>query len=291
MPRREREQSHGFDIAMQKASRLLGSPLNQIGKKLCDFLNDANRAFKARELDETTFSKLVSHVADTVDRLPQSFSERFQFDAALIKGIATDWGEDLALSSMIMPHHHSPWGHVRLPMPSENLNDAHVVDVIHMPGPDDLGEVDLLAYPWIIHEMGHYLLLRYSSNFVPVFKVELEGIVSNLRLASIADRGSASTKAHRILQIAKIRVHSARHTVDQGRCAAPDSNLRGLLQHRTPAQRHRLCDAARYACRATGRDPRGARSQARTSTSPAAATTGGRIACTFFEHNYNDLAR
>jgi hypothetical protein len=135
-----------------------------------------------------------------VDRLPQSFSERFQFDAALIKGIATDWGEDLALSSMIMPHHHSPWGHVRLPMPSENLNDAHVVDVIHMPGPDDLGEVDLLAYPWIIHEMGHYLLLRYSSNFVPVFKVELEGIVSNLRLASIADRGSASTKAHRILE-------------------------------------------------------------------------------------------
>ncbi len=85
-------------------------------------------------------------------------------------------------------------------MPSENLNDAHVVDVIHMPGPDDLGEVDLLAYPWIIHEMGHYLLLRYSSNFVPVFKVELEGIVSNLRLASIADRGSASTKAHRILE-------------------------------------------------------------------------------------------
>jgi hypothetical protein len=200
LPRREREQSHGFDIAMQKASRLLGSPLNQIGKKLCDFLNDANRAFKARELDETSFSKLVSHVADTVDRLPQSFSERFQFDAALIKGIATDWGEDLALSSMIMPHHHSPWGHVRLPMPSENLNDAHVVDVIHMPGPDDLGEVDLLAYPWIIHEMGHYLLLRYSSNFVPVFKVELEGIVSNLRLASIADRGSASTKAHRILE-------------------------------------------------------------------------------------------
>ena len=32
-------------------------------------------------------------------------------------------------------------------------------------------------------------------------------------------------------------------------------------------------------------------SQARTSTSPAAATTGGRIACAFLEHDYNNLAR
>lgn len=200
LSRREREQNHGFDIALQKASGLLGSPLNQIGQNLRDFLNDANRAFKAREIDETGFSKLASYVSGTVDRLPQSFGQRFQFDAALIKGIGTDWGENLALSNMIMPHHHSNWGHVRLPMPSQDLNKAHVVDIIHMPGPDDLKEVDLLAYPWIIHEMGHYLLLRYSSNFVPVFKEDLDKIISNQRLASIADRGSASTKALRMLE-------------------------------------------------------------------------------------------
>jgi hypothetical protein len=113
--------------------------------------------------------------------------------------MCTDWGKNLALSSMIMPRHQSAWGHVRLPMPSEDSESVHVVDVILMPGPDDLREVDLLAYPWIIHEMGHYLLLRHSSKFVTVFKEELERIVSNLRLASIADRGSASTKAQRIL--------------------------------------------------------------------------------------------
>jgi hypothetical protein len=205
LPRRDRELSHGFDIAMEKASRLLGSPLNQIGQKLCDFLNAANRALNAQELDETGFSKLAVQVADTVDQLPQSFGERFQFDAALIRGMCTDWGENLALSSMIMPRHQSAWGHVRLPMPSEDSENVHVVDVILMPGPDDLREVDLLAYPWIIHEMGHYLLLRHSSRFVNVFKEELERIVSNLRLASIADRGSASTKAQRILdQLARL---------------------------------------------------------------------------------------
>jgi hypothetical protein len=185
---------------MQKARRLSSSPLSQIAEKLCDVLNDANRALNSRELDETDFLRLAAYVADTVDRLPQSFGERFQFDSALIRGIALDWGKNLALSSMIMPRHQSAWGHVRIPMPSEDRNDAHVVDIIHMPGPDDLGEVDLLAYPWIIHEMGHYLLLRYSANFVPVFKAQLEKVVSDLRLASIADRGSASAKSHRILE-------------------------------------------------------------------------------------------
>src|SRR5260370_41198334 len=58
-------------------------------------------------------------------------------------------------------------------------------------------------------------------------------------------------KAGTLAQIAKIGVPPARHTADERRCAAPDSNLRGSLQHRTLAQRHRLCDAARYARRPT----------------------------------------
>ena len=50
-----------------------------------------------------------------------------------------------------------------------------------------------------------------------------------------------------LAQIAKIQVHPAGQTADQGR--------RGTLE-----QGHRLCDAARYARRATGRNPRGTRS-------------------------------
>src|SRR5207253_4792321 len=38
-----------------------------------------------------------------------------------------------------------------------------------------------------------------------------------------------------LAQIVKVGVHPTRHTVDEGRCAAPDSNLRGSLQHRTLA--------------------------------------------------------
>src|SRR2546428_5340719 len=38
-----------------------------------------------------------------------------------------------------------------------------------------------------------------------------------------------------LAQIVKVGVHPTRHTVAEGRCAAPDSNLRGSLQHRTLA--------------------------------------------------------
>ena len=62
----------------------------------------------------------------------------------------------------------------------------------------------------------------------------------------------------------------------QGRCAASDSELRGALQHRAAAQRHRLCDAAGHARRAAGRDPRRARPQAGRGTAAAATPTGGR---------------
>src|SRR2546430_1844419 len=49
---------------------------------------------------------------------------------------------------------------------------------------------------------------------------------------------------------------------------------------------------ARYARRAAGRNPRGTRSQAQGSPSPAAAPAGSSIAaCTFFEREYNDFAR
>ena len=200
MPRRERFEDQSFQAALQKVSRLLTSPLKEIGQKLQDFLAQANRSFQADQLEEKPLAALAAQIGYIVDRLPHSFEERFEFDSALIRSIAEDWGKNVVLSSMIVPRHGSTWGHERLSMPSEDRNRAHVVDVIHMPGADRLQDVDLLAYPWMIHEMGHYLLLRYDSHFVPMFKEELERFASALRLASIADRGSAKVRAQKTLE-------------------------------------------------------------------------------------------
>ena len=59
-----------------------------------------------------------------------------------------------------------------------------------------------------------------------------------------------------LAQIAKIGMHSTWRTANPGRCDAFNSNLRGTLQHRAVAQRHWLCDTARYARRPTSRNSR-----------------------------------
>jgi len=50
-----------------------------------------------------------------------------------------------------------------------------------------------------------------------------------------------------LAQVAQTGVHPTAYPADTGRCATPDSKLRGSLQHRKVAQCHRLCSAAGYA--------------------------------------------
>ena len=109
--------------------------------------------------------------------------------------------------------------------------------------------------------------------------------------AHLASLSAIKRKGGALAQIAKVGMHPARHTTDQRRCLALDSNLRGSLQRRAIAQRHWICDAARYARRTPSRDSCGPRSQARAGTSSAAAPADSRLACTFFEPDYNDFAR
>ena len=91
--------------------------------------------------------------------------------------------------------------------------------------------------------------------------------VQNVALLSAIQRQVGA-----LAQIAEKRMHPAGNTADAGGRAAPDSAVRGPLQHRAAAQRHRLRHAGRHAGGPAGRDPRGARPQAGRSA-PVAATT------------------
>ena len=196
MPRRERGQTQEYSSAESKVVRLLDSPLREIGQKLHEVLSQAKSGSQNYFADNGSM-ELAQYVAHVVERLPQSFGQRFHFDSALISGIARDWGTELTVSGMIMPRHGRNWGHERVMMPSEDANSAHVVDLILLPREDRLEDIDLLSYPWIIHEMGHYLFLRYNSLFIPGFQAELEKVLTSLRLGAISDRGSARTRAHK----------------------------------------------------------------------------------------------
>ncbi len=197
--RREREREQPFDSAVLKVSRFSSSPLRQISQKLQQFLIHAKCSFEGRQLDAASFATLCAHIAGITDRLPQSFGDRFHFDSALIRGIGEDWGGEVALSHMILPRYDSDWGHERLSMPSEDRTSAHMIELIHLPGQDRLSAVDLLSYPWIIHELGHYVLARHSDRFIPAFESELKKAAAKLRLGSIADRGQAKARADKML--------------------------------------------------------------------------------------------
>src|SRR5438876_5276572 len=109
------------------------------------------------------------------------------------------------------------------------------------------------AKPRIISDNGPQFVARDFKEFI-----RISGM-THVRTSPFAVEREDRTLA----QVAQTGVHPAPYPVDAGRCAPPDSNLRGSLQHGATAQRHRLCDAAGYARRATGRDLRGSRSQVR----------------------------
>jgi hypothetical protein len=44
-----------------------------------------------------------------------------------------------------------------------------VIDLILLPGDDRLEDVDLLAYPFLTHELGHNALFKYDKVFPQSF--------------------------------------------------------------------------------------------------------------------------
>jgi len=199
VPRRLTGQEYASETARRKIARLFGTPLDVIGRKLDTLLTEATNSNSIGNTPEV-LGRLSEYISHLVDRLPESFETRFHFDAALIKCLEQDWSAEITFSKMMVPRHGRLWGHERLVMPSESASSAHVIDLIHVPGQDRLEDVDLLSYPWIIHELGHYILLHNEHSFIPDFTAELSKTTSHLRLASIADRGFARSRAQRTLE-------------------------------------------------------------------------------------------
>src|SRR5258708_18932274 len=155
LPRRQQTQSQSYALAETKANRLLGSPLAEVGRKLLNALSAASET-SANPIGDPRLAKLTTYVAHIVERLPQSFGQRFHFDSALIQAISRDWGQKLTVSGMIVPPHERDWGHERVMMPSEDADTAHFVDLVLLPRVDEIDNVDLLSYPLIIHHINPY---------------------------------------------------------------------------------------------------------------------------------------
>jgi hypothetical protein len=70
---------------------------------------------------------------------------------------------------MIVPKPSQDWGHMSLPLATYDQTATHVIDLILLPGDDRLEDVDLLAYPFLTHELGHNALFKYDKVFPQSF--------------------------------------------------------------------------------------------------------------------------
>jgi hypothetical protein len=195
MTRRTRSQPERFQQILTKIQRIVDSPLREIGLRLQDAVNHVLRAIDSTP-DALDSSALAADLETMVDILPRSFGDRFLFDSSMILATSEALSTvGLQLNPMIVPLQSTKWGHESLPMPWSDGTKINLVDFIHIPGGDDITTINLLAYPFLLHELGHNLFFRRDASFSAGFRTELSTIVNELRLSSIADRGSARSLA------------------------------------------------------------------------------------------------
>jgi len=147
--------------------------LKEIGERLFVVFSELQSEDDRGELNN--FAELARPFDRIVDLFPATYGQRFYFDAVMIQASVDSLSnQQLTFNPMIVPLHSDKWGHQSLPMPSWSKTNIDMVDFVLFPGQDDVNEVNLLSYPFLLHELGHNILFKYDDPFRSGFKQTLE---------------------------------------------------------------------------------------------------------------------
>jgi hypothetical protein len=193
MPRRSsfRDDFRSIKAAVDSLSR---TPLSAIGDNLRGTFEPFFKGGVVDALIEPSFD-LASAMQHLLSQLPTSYGQRFDFDAAFVFALAADWNPCRALPGMCVPKHQGEWGFSELLLPTIDRLKIPIVRVFHFPGQASIEDIDLLAYPWLAHEVAHCFLFLNSVLFPSEFEPRLNSVLYRLSLKGIADRGLARTVA------------------------------------------------------------------------------------------------
>lgn len=192
MTRRSRDREDRLGELLNRVERRFQNtslaPLADVlAKELRDLKASAQAGFTPPALVEST----VAHAAYSIDLLPQSFGERFTFDSHFLLALAEDCTQGSAqFSSNLIPKAAETWGHQTVtPFPAKA--QCLALDVIHLPGEDNLADVDLLSYPFACHELGHNALFKQSDLFAVAFTPTLDDVVNGYLRQMLGLQGSS----------------------------------------------------------------------------------------------------
>jgi hypothetical protein len=183
-------------LLIQVGRRFTDSPLAEVGNLLANAISRLQASAQAGLTPSDQVARFAAYTATLLDSLPNTFGDRFTFDAELIRALAAECSQGGArLSGMLVPKPSQTWGHQTVPMPSTDSKTTHVIDVIHLPGEDNVEDINLLDYPFACHELGHNLLFKQGEAFCTAFSQVLDPFVNALQRQAFVLQGTGKEVA------------------------------------------------------------------------------------------------
>jgi hypothetical protein len=103
------------------------------------------------------YSRWLDYIAKLVSKDP---TDRFFVDAWLVNDIAQTLSTDVQLSKAIVPFYLGEWFYFVPPQPFDSLALNETIYGVSFPGEQKIQDLQLLRYPWLLHEIGHHYLDR-----------------------------------------------------------------------------------------------------------------------------------
>ncbi|AMV24217.1 hypothetical protein VT84_07455 [Gemmata sp. SH-PL17] len=193
MPRRSRDREDRLgQLLTQVERRFQNSPLEAIGRMLTGTLTEIRESALSNPTPDEAVTRIADYTSVFLRLLPSTFGERFTFDFNILSALVADCTQLSELpQSNYVPRPSSGWGHQIVRMPAAAGRSTPFFDLIHVPGEDNLSDVNLLEYPFACHELGHELLKKQGDGFRIAFSKSLDEVANGLQRQTLALQGSA----------------------------------------------------------------------------------------------------
>jgi hypothetical protein len=197
MSRRIQDLQTSIRNTEEKIRALENTPLEPIGVLLANIITTSSSDQKSESIEP-----VLDHVISILNRFPE-LTERFYLDACLIQSISDSWSQGkIQCSKMIIPSYRHSWAHeiVRIPHIGNrgeltSSTKFQTIDLIYIRNKYKNKQPNLLDYPWLFHEMGHYLIARHGKSLLSLLLPIIEELTNTLQLRALADRDIARIRA------------------------------------------------------------------------------------------------
>ena len=166
-------------LAKQKIEALLSSPLGELMKEWNNALNGV-QDLQQREA-------LAVYLLKVMERFPHTFDNRFLFDKYVIASIFERL--NIINNPVVIPSYSNEWSYELIHVVRRKLN---FIVIRRAEGEETPYLID---YPWLCHELGHYIHIQHKNAYHKLIYEEIQRYVDTLKVNAIADRGMAKARA------------------------------------------------------------------------------------------------